>query len=43
MQWLLAGLVIVATTVLVVGGITGRVRARNCCSLPADQDRRLQA
>lgn len=43
MQWLLAGLVIIATTVLVVGGITGRVRARNCCSLPADQDRRLQA
>lgn len=43
MQWLFAGLVIIATTVLVVGGITGRVRARNCCSLPADQDRRLQA
>ena len=32
MQWFLAGLVILATTALVVGGLTGRVKARNCCS-----------
>ena len=42
MQWLLAGLVIVATSILVIGGLTGRVRARNCCSLPAEHDRRLR-
>ncbi|MFM8239106.1 MAG: hypothetical protein ACKOAW_02180 [Actinomycetota bacterium] len=43
MQWVLAGLVALATLTLVVGGITGHVKARNCCSVPADQDRRLQA
>jgi len=42
-QWILAGLVALATVALVVGGLTGRVRARHCCSVPADQDRRLQA
>jgi hypothetical protein len=43
MQWVLAGLVTIVTLALVLGGITGRVRARNCCAIPADQDRRLQA
>jgi len=43
MRLTLAGLVIIVTLALVIGGLTGRVRARNCCALPADQDRRLQA
>ena len=43
MQWFLAALVVIATSALVIGGITGRVKARNCCSVPAEQDRRLQA
>ncbi|MFM7598508.1 MAG: hypothetical protein ACKO70_09100 [Actinomycetota bacterium] len=42
MQWVLAGLVALATVAFVIGGVTGRVRARNCCSVPADHDRRLQ-
>ena len=43
MRLILAGLVIIVTLALVIGGLTGRVRARNCCALPADEDRRLQA
>jgi len=43
MQWFLAGLVVLATVALIVGGLTGRVRARHCCSVPAEQDRRLRA
>lgn len=43
MQWILAGLVVLVTLALVIGGITGRVRARNCCAIPPEQDRRLQS
>ncbi|MGI9197090.1 MAG: hypothetical protein ACR2KE_06460 [Candidatus Nanopelagicales bacterium] len=43
MRFVLVVLVLLPVAALVVGGITGRVRARNCCSIPPEQDRRLQA
>jgi len=41
-QWVLGGIVILVTVALVVGGITGRVRARSCCAVPPEQDLRLR-
>lgn len=41
-RFLLALPVVAFVVVLVVGAVRGRVQMRSCCSLPADQDRRLQ-
>ena len=42
MQWVFGGLVVLFLVAFVVGQVTGRVRARSCCSVPAEQDQRLQ-
>lgn len=36
MRFILGGLVILFMVALAVGALTGRVRARNCCSMSAD-------
>jgi len=41
-RFLLALPVVAFVVVLVVGAVRGRVQMRSCCSVPADQDRRLQ-
>jgi hypothetical protein len=43
-RFLVATPLVIFMVLLAVGALTGRVRARSCCSLPeASQDRRLQA
>ena len=42
MQWVLGGLVILGVVAFVVGQVTGRVRARSCCAVPAEHDQRLR-
>lgn len=42
MQFVLATLVILPVAALVIGAISGRVRARSCCSVPAERDLRLR-
>lgn len=39
---LLAGAALLAVAWLVTGAITGRVRARACCAVPAEQDARIR-
>lgn len=35
-------LVLVLMALLAVGAVRGRVKARSCCSLPADRDLRMR-
>jgi len=42
MKFLVAAPVVLFTVWLAVGAITGRVKARSCCSIPADRDLRLR-
>ena len=42
MKYLVAAPVVLFTVWLAVGAITGRVKARSCCSIPADRDLRLR-
>ena len=44
MRFLLGGVVVVFTLALVIGALTGRVRARSCCGgVDASRDLRLRA
>jgi hypothetical protein len=38
----LGALVLIPTLALAVGALTGRVRARCCCSVPAERDLRMR-
>lgn len=41
-RFMLGGIVITFLLVMVIGGLTGRVKARSCCSLgPPDWDVRM--
>lgn len=41
-EWLLGGAVIVFMVLLAIGAITGRVKARSCCSaVDPEHDRRM--
>ena len=42
MKCLLATPVVLFMVWLAVGAVTGRVKARSCCSIPADRDLRLR-
>ena len=42
MQFVLATLVVLPVAALIIGAISGRVRARSCCSVPAKRDMRLR-
>jgi hypothetical protein len=42
MKYLVAAPVVLFMVWLVVGALTGRVKARSCCSIPADRDLRLR-
>ena len=42
MQFVLATLVVLPVAALIIGAIRGRVRARSCCSVPAERDLRLR-
>ena len=42
MRFLWAALAMVPFLVVAVGMLTGRVRARSCCALPAEDDVRLR-
>jgi hypothetical protein len=37
------GLLLLSVLALLVGAVTGKVRARSCCNLPAADDLRLRA
>jgi len=41
MRYLLAAPVVLFIAVMAVGAITGRVKARSCCAIPAERDLRL--
>ena len=41
-EYLLGGLIVVFLVLLVVGGLTGRVKMRSCCAIAdPNQDRRM--
>ncbi len=41
-RFMLGGIVIAFILVMVIGGLTGRVKAQNCCSVsPPEQDARM--
>ena len=42
MRFLWAALAVLPFAVVLVGMVTGRVRARACCAVPAEQDARLR-
>ena len=41
MRFLWAALAVAPFVAVVAGMLTGRIRARSCCALPAEQDARL--
>ena len=41
MRFVWAALAVLPFVVVLVGMVSGRVRARSCCAVPADQDARL--
>ncbi len=44
LQYLIGGVVVVFLVLLVVGGLTGRVKLRNCCSIAnPDHDLRMRS
>ncbi len=42
MKYLVAAPVVLFVVWLAVGAITGRVKARSCCSIPAERDLRMR-
>ena len=42
MRFIWAALAVVPFAVVLVGMLTGRVRARSCCAVPAELDTRLR-
>jgi hypothetical protein len=42
MKFLVAAPIVLFVVWLAVGAVTGRVKARSCCSIPADRDLRLR-
>jgi hypothetical protein len=42
MRYVLAAPVVLFMLWLAVGAVTGRVRARSCCAIPADRDLRMR-
>lgn len=42
MQYVLGGLAFALLAVMVVGGLTGRVRMTSCCSVPIERDLRMR-
>jgi hypothetical protein len=42
MRFVWAALAVMPFAVVLVGMVTGRVRARSCCAVPAEHDTRLR-
>ncbi len=42
MHYVLGGLAFALLAVIVVGGLTGRVRMNSCCSVPIERDLRMR-